>query len=113
MTIKEFLAALPPLRERFVWYTDDLGQLRGFGPSANAQHGGCEHSTMTALAEVRTGQVFCCILEWDTAAEALGLSLEDATNIVSAEDQDSHCDPMLAKKLREAVGVTAEKVPPC
>ena len=105
MTIKEFLAALPPLRERFVWYTDDLGQLRGFGPSANAQHDGCEHSTMTALAEVRTGQVFCCVLEWDKAAEALGLSLEDATEVVSAEDQDSHGDLGLAQALRRAVGV--------
>ena len=105
MTLEEFLAALPALEQKFVWFNDELGQLRGFGPSANAQHGGCEHNTMTALAEVRTGQVFCCILEWDTAAEALGLSLEDATEIVSAEDQDSHGDPGLAQALRRAVGM--------
>ena len=96
MTLQEFLEALSSIRQRFIFFEDDLGQLRGFGPSANAQHGGCAHSTMTALAEVRTGQVFCCILEWDTAAEALGLSLEDAMEVTSAEDVDRHFDPKLA-----------------
>ena len=105
LTLPEFLAALPLLRDRFVWYIDDLGQLRGFGPSANIQHGGCEHSTITALAEARTRQVFCYVLEWDKAAKALGLSLEDASEIVSAEDLDSRHDPRLAYALRNAAGV--------
>ena len=105
MTLEEFLAALPALTQQFVWFEDELGQLRAHDVRMGADVDAVEHSTITALAEVRTGVVYCCMREFDKAAEALGLSLEDAMEITSAEDLDSKHVPLLAKKLREAVGV--------
>ena len=108
MTLADFLAALPDLKEHSVWYENELGQLRAFIPGPT----GTEHSTITALCEVRKGWIYDCIVEWDEAADALGLSLEDASAIVSAEDCDSRCDAPLARALRQAVGVQHE-IPVC
>ena len=101
MTLADFLAALPALRERFVWYADELGQLRAHIPGPE----GAQHSTITALCDVRTGQRYDPLLDWDNAAGALGLTLEDAAAIVSAEDRDWRHDTQLAQALRSAVGV--------
>ena len=105
MTIEEFLAARPTLAQKFVWFEDELGQLRAHDVRTHAEVDAVEHSTITALAQVRLGQGYDCMLAWDKATEALGLSLEDAMAIVSAEDHDAHQSRALARQLREAVGV--------
>ncbi len=108
MKLNEFLHALSEIRERYVWIEDECGRLRARGTSTAAQVEGLEYSTITALAEVRTGRTYCCVLEWDDAAKALGLSLDDALAITEVEDQDSGHDKALARRLRIVVGVTHE-----
>lgn len=101
MTITEFLSALPALRDQYVWYEDTLGQLRAPIPGPD----GTEHSPMTALAETRLGVRYAVFLEWEHAAQHLGLTPDDAARLVSAEDQDRHHSPVLAAQLRQALGV--------
>lgn len=101
MTLADFLAALPDLTERYAFYDDEIGELRAFV----ADGSGHVHSALTALAEAQTGVRYDPCVEWDIAARALGLSPEDASAIVSAEDRDLKHDQDLARALRQAVGV--------
>ena len=98
MTLPEFLDALTASAAIFAWYDDDIGQLR-------AWTAGTEHDALTAVAYYQLGATYCPYLQWDRAASALGLSLDDASAIVSAEDRDSRHDPALARALRAAVGL--------
>lgn len=100
MTIDEFVAALSGLRERYVWYVDDLGALRAFLPPPVS----AEHSPMTALAYAQTEKEWDYTADWERAALALGLTPHDAARIVSAEDQDSRAEAWLVRDLRVAVG---------
>ena len=104
MTQAEFLVALTDLKDACGWQEDDLGQLRGY-----TYFSGAEDDTITALAYFQLRKTYCPYLQWDRAASALGLSLEDASAIVSAEDRDSRHDPALARALREAVGLTGQE----
>lgn len=101
MSMDAFLAALPPLAALYHWYEDEHGQLRA--TIAGIQGG--THSTITALAEVRTSTQYDLNMSWEDAARALGLALEDASAITSAEDQDLRHDGRLAQRLRRAVGL--------
>jgi len=102
MTLTAFLAAVPNLVERYVWYEDDLGQLRGVSPG-NLDH---EYTTMTALAREKTGIDYDPLLHWEQAANDLGLDPQDAAKIVSAEDMDRHAGPVLGQALRSAVCIS-------
>ena len=101
MTIDEFVAALANLRERYVWYVDELGALRAFLPAPVS----AEHSPMTALAYAQTEKAWDYAVDWEHAALALGLSFEDSVRLVSSEDNDREAEAWLARALREAVGV--------
>ena len=100
MTIDEFLGALANLRERYVWYADDLGALRAFLPPPVS----AEHSPMTALAYAQTGEEWDFAVDWEHAALAIGLTLEAAMRLVSAEDGEA-TQLALTRALREAVGL--------
>lgn len=100
MTIPEFVAALPALRDTYAWYADDLGELRGlYAPQA------FQVTPLTALAYAQTGEWVEWETDWERAGELLGLTLEDASTIVGAEDRDAHHDAALARAMRAAVGV--------
>jgi hypothetical protein len=109
MTINEFLAALGLLTETgWSWYETDGGELRGTRNEGDIL---IEASPLTALAMHTTGQVYSFYTEWDSAAEVLGLSLEDASAVVSAEDQDRHHNFILAQGLRTILGVASRPAP--
>ena len=106
MTIPDFLTALPDLKDHFVPYLDELGMLRcrARHPTAAAPL----HTPLTALCVLRYGVHYDPLRDWDRAALALGLSLRDASEIVSGEDNDRHAQPGLALALRQALGVGHE-----
>jgi hypothetical protein len=108
MTLREFLDALPALQENYAWDDDSMGMLRGFGHILG--HARATHNTITALAQLRTCLDFDPLVDWDKAAEALGLCLDAASEVISAEDRDMRHDPRLATALRYAVGMTEEGV---
>ena len=60
---------------------------------------------MTALVYAQTGKLWEYTVDWEQAGITLGLTLEDAMQLVSAEDGDNHAEALLARALREAVGV--------
>src|SRR5262245_42897246 len=98
MTIPDFLAALPQVKARYHWHTDELGAVRG------TAHG-MVYTPLTALCEVRTGVYYEPMLDWDRAGLALGLAIEDASEVVSDEDADACHDPVLAQAIRAVLGV--------
>jgi len=101
MKLEEFLTALPELKDRFFWFNDDCGHLRGIDRDPT----GTIYSTITALCKARTGLIFCLFMAWEDAADHLGLSFEDASAITWAEDYDGHCNYGLARLLRQLVGI--------
>ena len=107
MTIDEFVAALAGLRERYIWYIDDMGALRAFLPEPISE----EHSPMTALAYAQTGKLWEYTVDWEHAGIALGLSFEDSVRLVSSEDNDREAEAWLARALREAVVVAPAPAP--
>lgn len=106
MTLDECVRALAGLQAHVIFFVDDMGMLRGIGRASTCVLAGAHYCPLTALASARhPGQWWNEYLDWQRAAEALGLTLADASALVSAADNDRHADPALARALRVAVGI--------
>lgn len=97
MTIPEYLAALPVVRNAHHWKEVD-----GYLHSTDIPGRRFSLTPMVALAEQQTGRQFC----WSNAGRWLGLSDGDSKALMEAEDQNMGHDSALAQAIREALGMT-------
>ena len=89
MSLEDFFTALYACATRYQWRLEDTSAIRGVRVLDTDVDGATfvgVFSTITAVAYSQHSLLYDYRMQWDNAAEVLGLSLADASLITQAED---------------------------